>query len=341
MPEWCRGNNMLRVGLNPYGLTWHLGLQGHGTPRANPAAPGLDGFIAIATELGAEVIEIFDPWLRALDDAALARLKDRLDALGMVPVISAGLNMMGPIESALRSARALDAQVIRLGISPVLCGARGEQGATWAELNAAIRAALADWGPRVADEGRWLAIENHQDFGSAELVAFCEGAGRGVGITFDTGNAFPVLESPLDFAARVAPHLRHLHLKDYRVQFTPQGYRLVRCAIGDGAVPFAELVPLLLAHQPDLNAVLEPGALEFRHVRFLEPQWWQGYAPMDGQAVARCLAAAQVNRLPEDADPRTPWERGEDGAIEAYELDMIRRSAANMRALGLMRKDPA
>jgi len=26
---------------------------------------------------------------------------------------------------------------------------------------------------------------------------------------------------------------------------------------------------------------------------------------------------------------------GEDGAIEAYELAMIRRSAANMRALGL------
>lgn len=332
---------MLRVGLNPYGLTWHLGLQGQGTPRANPAARGLEGFIAIATEIQAEVIEIFDPWLRALDDAALAALRDRLQGLGMVPVISAGLNMMGPMDSALRSARALGAQVIRLGLSPVLCGARAEQGEKWGELTSAITAALAEWGPRVADEGRWLAIENHQDFGSAELVSFCEGAGRGVGITLDTGNSFPVLESPLDFAARVAPHLRHLHLKDYRVQFTPQGYRLVRCAIGDGAVPFADLVPLLLAHQPDLNAVLEPGALEVRHVRFLEPQWWQGYAPMTGDAVARCLAAAQRNRLPEDADPRTPWESGDDANLEAYELDMIRRSAANMRALGLMRKDRA
>ena len=26
----------MRVGLNPYGLTWTLGLQGRGTPRANP-----------------------------------------------------------------------------------------------------------------------------------------------------------------------------------------------------------------------------------------------------------------------------------------------------------------
>ena len=40
-------------------------------------------------------------------------------------------------------------------------------------------------------------------------------------------------------------------------------------------------------------------------------------------------------RLPDDADYRTPWERGDDGAIAEYELAMIRRSAANMRALGL------
>ena len=189
---------MLRIGLNPYGLTYHLGLQGMGTPRANPAGRGLEGFIAIATELKAEVIEIFDPWLRALDDDVLRALKDRLDSLGMVPVVSAGLNMMGPMESAFRSARALGAGVIRLGLSPVLCGARAEQGGKWGELVATIRAALAEWGPRAADEGRWLAIENHQDFTSAELVAFCESF-RGVGITLDTGNTFPVAEAPLDF----------------------------------------------------------------------------------------------------------------------------------------------
>ena len=45
---------MLEVGLNPYGLTYHLGLQGRGTPRANPQPAGLEGFIALATELGAQ-----------------------------------------------------------------------------------------------------------------------------------------------------------------------------------------------------------------------------------------------------------------------------------------------
>ncbi len=328
---------MLRVGLNPYGLTYHLGLQGRGTPRANPAAAGLEGFIALATELRAETLEIYDPWLQAMSDAELAGLKDRLDGLGMTPVVSAGLNMMGPMESAFRSAAALGATTIRLGLSPVLCGDRNAFGEKWHALVASIRAALAEWGPRAADAGRVLAIENHQDFTSAELVAFCEEAGPGVGITFDMGNTFPVAEAPLDFTRRIAPFVRHVHLKDYRVQFTEEGYRLVRCAIGDGAVPYPAMIALLAEHHDSLTAVLEPGALEFRHVRLFTPDWWNGYPPKTARELAACLRAAQVNRLPEDADPRTPWERGEDDALEAYELDMIRRSAATMRALGIMR----
>jgi 3-oxoisoapionate decarboxylase len=326
----------LRTGLNPYGLTWHLGLQGKGTPRENPKAGGLEGFIAIAAELKAEVLEIFDPWLAAFSDDALKALKERLDELGMTPVISAGLNMMGPLESALRSAKALDAKVIRLGLSPVLEGSRNAWGAKWFELQASIREGLGRYAPMASDQGVSFAIENHQDFTSRELVDFCEEFGPAVGICFDTGNAFPVGEAPLDFARRAAPYVIHLHLKDYRVQFTDEGYRLARCAIGDGAVPFKEIAELLSRHHYTMNAVLEPGAMDARHIRFLNPAWWRRYAPSAAQDFAAALAAARHNRLLDDADFRTPWERGEDDKIEEYELEMIRRSAANMRALGLM-----
>jgi sugar phosphate isomerase/epimerase len=320
-------------GLNPYGLTYHLGLQGAGTARANPHGAGLEGFIALGQELGARAIEIFDPWLRAMSDGELAALKERLARLGMTPIVSWGL-MMGPFESALRSARALDATTIRCGLTTVLCGDRAALGGKWPELVDGVRAALRRYGPVVADEGRWLAIENHQDFGSEELVGFCA-ENEGVGICVDAGNTFPVAEAPMDFYARVAPHVRHVHLKDYRVQFTDEGYRLVRCAIGDGAVPIAEMLDLFAAHHPRLTAVLEPGALEARHVRLLTPSWWKGYGARSAEELARCFAAARVNHLPEEADYRTPWEKGEDAALVDYELAMIRRSAANMRALGL------
>jgi len=324
---------MILFGLNPYGLTYYLGLQGAGGPRANPRGRGLEGFLALGRELDAKTMEIFDPWLRAMSDAELAALRERLAADGVTPIVSWGL-MMGPFESALRSARALGATTIRCGLTTVLCGDRAALREQWPELVASVGMALANYGPRVADEDMILAIENHQDFGSDELVGFCEST-RGVGICVDAGNTFPVLEAPMDFYARVAPHVRHVHLKDYRVQFTEDGYRLVRCAIGDGAVPIAAMLDLFGAHHSRLTTVLEPGALEARHVRFLRPEWWGSYPPKSAEALARCIAAARVNRLPEDTDFRTPWERGEDGALVDYELAMIRRSAANMRALGL------
>jgi len=320
------------LGLNPYGLTYHLGLQGAGGPRANSAGRGLEGFVAVAAELGARTLEVYDPWLRALSDDAVRALRGRLGALGMTPVVSSGL-MMGPFESALRSARLLEAKVIRYGLTTVLCGDRSRLSDRWKALVAEARAALLDRGPRAFDEGRTLAIENHQDFGSDELVAFCEEA-RGVKICLDTGNTFPVAEAPMDFARRVAPYVAHVHLKDYRVQFTDEGYRLVRCAIGDGAVPLAEMLGEIARHHARLSAVLEPGALEARHVRFLSPEWWTLYPPKSAQSLAACLAAARVNRLPDDADWRTPWERGDDAAVEPYELAMIRRSRDNMRPIG-------
>jgi 3-oxoisoapionate decarboxylase len=326
----------ISVGLNPYGLTYHLGLQGKGTPRANPDGKGLEGFIAIATELGARVLEIFDPWLAELSDQQLTELRKRLSDLGMTPVISAGLNMMGPIESALRSARMLDAKVIRLGLSPVLEGSRNAWGEKWAALQATIHEGLVKFAPMAQADGRVLAIENHQDFGSAELVAFCEQYGPAMGITLDTGNTFPVGEAPMDFVKRVAPLVSHVHLKDYRVQFTDEGYRLVRCAIGDGAVPLKAMLEEIGKHHAHINAVLEPGALEARHIRYHNPDWWVGYTPMQARDFARTLAAARVNRLADDTDFRTPWERQADDELVQYELAMIHRSADNMRKIGVM-----
>ena len=84
-----------------------------------------------------------------------------------------------------------------------------------------------------------LAHREPSGFRQRRAGRVLRGDGPGVGIIFDTGNTFPVAEAPLDFTRVIAPHVRHVHLKDYRVQFTDEGYRLVRCAIGDGAVPFA------------------------------------------------------------------------------------------------------
>lgn len=329
MPNWPD----FRTGLNPYGLTYHLGLQGKGSPRENPDGKGLEGFLAIGDEIGAKAMEIFNPWIEGYSDDEMQALRGRLDKAGITPIVSGGL-ITAETDAMFRSARLLGATTIRFALTNVLCGDRAAR-ADWADMRAAVTGRIRELGPRAADAGIVIAIENHQDFTSAELVEFC-GMAPGVGITYDTGNSFPVAEAPLDFTRTVAPFVRHVHLKDYNVQFTPEGYRLVRCAIGDGAVPFAGLFEILGQHHATMTAVLEPGALEARHVRLFTPGWWQGYAPKSAEALAACLLAAQTNRLSETADYRTPWERDADGELVAFELAMIRKSAENMKKLGIL-----
>jgi sugar phosphate isomerase/epimerase len=327
---------VFRTGLNPYGLTYTLGLQGSGGPRANPNGRGLDGFIEIAQQIGAAAIELHNAWLVARSDAELQALGRRLADLGMLPIVSHGLPWEGP-DGAIRSAQALGASLIRTPLTPVLCGDRAANGEKWHQYVDAARAKLGVLARAAAAAGVTIAIENHQDFGSRELLALCDEAGPNVGVCFDTGNTFPVAEAPLDFARRVAPRVRHVHFKDYRAQWTDEGYRLVRCAIGDGAVPFREIAALLGEHHATLTASLEPGALEARHVRLFTAAWWNGYPPVSAPELARCLEAARRNRIADDEDWRTPWERQEGGdALIGYELDMIRRSASNMKAIGLM-----
>lgn len=327
----------LRIGLNPYGLTYHLGIQGVGTPRANPRAVGLEGYIALATELGARTLELWEGWTGKMSDAELAALGARLKGLGMEPIGSSGLQT-ADFANSIRIANGLGAKIIRFALTPILCGDRSAAGERWHQLVDSTWSKLAELAPMAAASGITIAIENHQDFTSRELVNFCVETGPNVGIVFDTANTFPVAESPLDFTRVIAPHVRYMHLKDYRVQFTTEGYRLVRCASGDGAVPYTEMMAILGEHHSSLPCAIEIGALEARHVRLFTPAWWRGYAPKEASALAAALLAAQRNRLPDDADYRTPWEKQEDGeTLIAFELQQVRKSAQNLRALGLMK----
>jgi sugar phosphate isomerase/epimerase len=325
---------MFRIGLNPYGLAYAVGLLGAGTARANPDPIGLRGFLGVAREISAACVEIDARWLVRMSSADLAALADELGEEERAPIVSAGLTHepRETLEAAIRCARELRAATLRLGLTPVLEGARSEWGEQWREMAAHAARTLVAEAPRAADAGLTIAIEDHQDFGSEELIAMAEAAGPNVGITLDTGNPFAVGEDPVAFARRVAPLVRHVHLKDYRASFTDEGYRLVRCATGDGAVPFADIAATLAVHHTSLTASIEPGALEARHIRLFTPAWWHGYGPREAAELATAIGRLRARQIPDEASRQTPWERGAAAReIVEYELSDVRRSAANMR----------
>lgn len=328
---------MFPIGLNPYGIAYSVGLQGVNTARANPQPLGLWGYLDLAEAVGAtKTIELPTAWLAKLDDGGLERLGQRLAGLNATPVLSQG-SPVGGVETSLALAARLGAPVIRTALTPVLCGDRAAPACGWLETVAAVRIALTEAAKRAGDAGVSLAIENHQDFTSAELRELCEASGPTVGVCLDTANALAVGEDCVTFARTVAPFVRHVHLKDYRVQWTGEGYRLIRCATGSGAVPFAEVAQVLAAHHETLPVVIEIGALSARHVRLLTADWWTHYPDRTAHELAAGLLAARRGLLDEAAEWRTPWEQEAPGdEIIAYEQDQLRASVANLRSLGLM-----
>jgi len=327
----------LTVGLNPYGLAYTLGLQGAGTPRANPSPLGLDEFISLARAAGVRSIELDHRWLMPLTNAQLAALGESLRDLAVVTSFWLSHRPAETLEQAVRCTKAVGASILRFHLTPVLEGGRAALGQAWHDMVVHARTTLRRESRRVADAGLTLAIEDHQDFGSEELIEIAASLGDHVGITLDTGNPFSVGEDPLAFVERAGPLIRHVHLKDYVAQFTNEGYRLVRCPVGDGCVPFADMMRALARSDGQLTASIEIAALEARHIRVFTHGWWNGYPERDARELGVMLGRLRHNRLDDDADYRTPWEHGASAAeIVQYERAQVQKSVENLRAWGWM-----
>ena len=327
---------MFQIGLNPYGLAYTVGLQGLGTTRVHPHPIGMEGFIQTARQIGAASIELDWRWLFALDDAGLRALGERLADVPRVVSYWLQQERGEALDRAIACASGIGAATLRMHLTPVLEGGRAALGPRWFEMIAHARAVLRRDAPRAAQAGLTIAIENHQDLASDELVEIAEEAGENVGLTFDAGNPFSVGEDPIGFMERAAHRIRHLHLKDYVCQFTPEGYRLIRCATGDGCVPFQEIASYLSGRAP-ITASIEVAALDARHIRVFTSEWWEAYPARPAAELARALERLNRARLDDNADHRTPWEKGEGpDAIVAYERGQLEKSVQNLKALGWM-----
>ena len=95
----------MRIGLNPYGLTYTTGLQPDADGVPNPRGIGARGFVALAHELGARCVELDSRWVLGLDAAGLQALSEKVavssgDGSPPVVILSHGLTQQ-PDESLI------------------------------------------------------------------------------------------------------------------------------------------------------------------------------------------------------------------------------------------------
>lgn len=236
----------------------------------------------------------------------------------------------------IRSAKA-GAKVVRALISNVLCGCRHELPGGWETRLDAVVARLKEVLPMAHDLGVCIALENHQDATTDDLLCLAERVDHhpAFGITLDAGNPLSVGEEPVEAARRLAPILRHIHLKDYTIHFAPEGYRLVRCAAGEGVIDFPAMLEIVRNNGHDVLPGIEIAAQPTRTIPLLTDAWWTSYPARDSRALLGALRILWEKGRPMDEPYSSAWERGEDSAtVAAEEWDLVTRSVSYFRSLG-------
>jgi sugar phosphate isomerase/epimerase len=320
------------IGLCVYGIAYTAGFVGRGTPRANPHPLDAIGFLELATKLGLSAIEVPFGYIDTQEEeAALHRYVDEANERGL-RVVSAGLPIeVEPFKRHLAVCQRLGIKTVRCVLSGVLCGDRRPIGGLegWQRLLDEKIAILQELAPIAEETGVRIGVENHQDATSADLVYLCQAVGSAnVGVTLDTGNPLAVAEDPVVFARTILPYLVHVHLKDYRMTPTPEGYRIFHCAIGAGVVDYPALFDLFCT-KDDLVCNIEMAALGERHIRLLTDEYWAGFTQRpiaDELPVLRMRDAGEV-----DVEWRTAWELEQDSIMAAWEMERLVESVANMQ----------
>lgn len=325
------------IGLSALSFSYRCGLVGRDTPRVVSAPLGVDDILALAARANLRSVEL--PVALLPDDpAALAALREQLVSCALTPVVDSDVADIDALGAAIPLAAALGAPVVRTLASPVLEGNRGAFAHDWSGYLDAVIARLRAVRPLAEEHGVTVAIENHQDLTADDMLHIVEAVGgTQIGVTFDPVNALVVAEDPFANLQRLAPHVRVIHLADYTAYPSREGWRLVRCALGEGDLNLRRLAALIDEHTPAAFCQIELVSHIARHVRLLTDAWWQGYPPRDVRELLPVLREFAAPSRSLDDDWRTPWERGAaERQISFYEDQQFAASVSYLRSLGLL-----
>jgi sugar phosphate isomerase/epimerase len=230
----------------------------------------------------------------------------------------------------VRTAHVLGSRVVRTFVGKP----RPTSVQAMADLLSGTAGELAQVVPVCERYGISLAIENHQDLTSEELLTLLELLdSEWVGVCFDTGNPLALLEDPRECATAFGPLVRSVHLKDYQVAARSDGFALVGCALGEGVVDLNGVVEVIGASAPE--AALNIEAYIGKHVcAALEEEYLKHLPEATAQGLARTLRVVRDRGLARM--PQLPIESGasEDEVLAAEEELVVRSVRWAQQALG-------
>jgi len=179
-----------------------------------------EDFIQRTIELGVDGVSLETCFFPENDTDFLKRIKDLLVQGGLEPVVAWGHpdgfeggkkpEAADDLIKHLKSCQVLNAHVMRIVVSSLAF--RHESHGPQIERVSKI---LKNLMPRVEETGVKLAIENHFDFTSDELLEILNRVDSDLlGVNFDTGNALRIGENPVVAAGKLIDKIYATHVKD-------------------------------------------------------------------------------------------------------------------------------
>ncbi|KIL40802.1 xylose isomerase [Gordoniibacillus kamchatkensis] len=318
----------MKFGLTAYGTVYAMGIH----PAANRERITATGLLAMAESYGLQGAEIPYDIAKSADPGEVAEFARQR---GLFVNIAAGGFEPANLKEAMRLAGKVGALTVRTVVGGAKFGGdRRHMAGSWQPFLQSILESLREVMEAADPNGPNLAVENHQDLASEELLWLCESIGSAkFGITLDTGNPLATAEEPVDFFRRVAPFVKNVHLKEYAIYWSEEGYRLVRKPLGQGVIPFPELLRIFREANPDVTMSVEHGALEARHVRVLQEDFWTEYPQRSARQLTRLLRFVDDHARTK-GDWRTPFEKGAPpDEIAAYEMEELHAGLAYLSHL--------
>ncbi len=179
-----------------------------------------EDFIQRSIALGVDGVSLETCFFPENEKDFLNRIKNLLDKSDLEPVVAWGHpdgfeggkkpEAVEDLKKHLNSCQVLNADVMRIVVSSL--SFRHEPHGPQIERVSKI---LKEIMPLVEDYGIKLAIENHFDFTSDEILEILDRVGSdSLGVNFDTGNALRIGENPVEAARKLIDKIYATHIKD-------------------------------------------------------------------------------------------------------------------------------
>lgn len=243
----------MKIGIDSYCYHRWFG-EVYPQQTAPPRTMTLENFIDRACQLEVDGVSLESCFFPSFEPAYLKRVRQMLDERGLDRVfawghpdgLEGGTNQAA-FDDMIRSldfAAQIGASVMRV-VGSSLRFRHDPHQPQLERLAAMFRDAV----PLAEEHGIRLAVENHIDFTSDEMVSLLDAVNSPyLGINFDTGNFLRLLDDPVKGMGKLAPRVYATHVKDLRVQADvapDEWYFFSSAPVGEGLIENQKLVQML------------------------------------------------------------------------------------------------